>query len=296
MEYEIKELSEEEVDLISKKLEEYLEATVPSEPGTPEQEEIVLCVKGEKDNLIAGGIVNICMWGRALLATLWTDEKCRGEGLGSMILREAERKASEKGCRLMTLATIDFMAKPFYEKHGYKVFTVNKDFPKGHEGWSMMKWLDKGITDYVPSHNSAASIYKVEIGGKEEARRIHGELTHFNEINVPSEHDEIMINKKIVDDAGNLIAGISGMASDWNAYCIDVIWVEEAYRKRGLGSYLLKEAEEEAKKYGTYIMLTDAGDWNVGFFEKNGYSIRGTLENYPKDHSCFELEKRVSMK
>ena len=293
MEYEIKELLEEEVEVIQRKLDEYLEAMVPAEPGTPEQEEFVLCVKDDDGNVIAGAIVNIYMWGRAVLSTLWAEEKYRGEGLGSMLIKEAERMVKEKGCRVMCLATIDFMARPFYEKHGYKVFTVNKDLPKGHEGWSMMKWLDEGITDYVPSHNSAASTYKVEVGGKEEARKIHGELTRFNEANVPPEHDEIMINKKIVDKDGNLIAGISGMAGDWNACSVDVLWVEEPYRRKGLGSCLLKEIEEEAKKCGTYIMLADAEDWCVDFFKKNGYTIRGTLEDYPKGHSGFELEKRI---
>ena len=293
MEYEIKELSEQEVEVIQSKLDEYLEAMVPAEPGTPEHEEFVLCVKDDDGNVIAGAIVNIYMWGRAVLSTLWAEEKYRGEGLGSMLIKEAERMVKEKGCRVMCLATVDFMARPFYEKHGYKVFTVNKDLPKGHEGWSMMKWMEEGITDYVPSHNSAASTYKVEVGGKEEARKIHGELTRFNEANVPPEHDEIMINKKIVDKDGNLIAGISGMAGDWNACSVDVLWVDEPYRRKGLGSCLLKEIEEEAKKCGTYIMLADAEDWCVDFFKKNGYTIRGTLEDYPKGHSGFELEKRI---
>ena len=292
MKYGIKPLSEEESDLLSEKLDAYLETVVPSAPGTPAQEEIVLCVKDGEGQMIAGAIVNIYLWGRAVLSTLWTEERYRREGLGSLLLREAEGVAAEKGCRLMTLATLAFMARPFYEKHGYRVFTTNRDFPKGHEGWSMMKWLKGSLSEYVPSHNSAASACKVETGGKEEARIIHRAITRFNEENIPSEHDEIIISKKLVDEEGRLIAGISGMAGDWNACSIDVLWVEEAYRKQGLGSYLLREVEEEAKKYGTYIMLSEAGDWNEGFFRKNGYAIRGTLDNYPREHKCYELEKR----
>ena len=292
MKYVIKPLSEEESDLLSEKLDAYLETVVPSAPGTPAQEEIVLCVKDGEGKLIAGAIINIYLWGRAVLSTLWAEERYRREGLGSLLLREAEGVAAGKGCRIMTLATLDFMARPFYEKHGYRVFTTNRDFPKGHEGWSMMKWLEGGLSEYVPSHNSAASACQVEKGAKDEARILHRALTRFNEANIPSEHDEIIISKKLVDEEGRLIAGISGMAGDWNACSIDVLWVEEAYRKQGLGSYLLREVEEEAKKYGTYIMLSEAGDWNEGFFQKNGYTIRGTLENYPQGHKCYELEKR----
>ena len=35
-----------------------------------------------------------------------------------MILREVERIAREKGCRVVTLGTASFMARPLYEKRG----------------------------------------------------------------------------------------------------------------------------------------------------------------------------------
>lgn len=38
---------------------------------------------------------------------------------------------------------------------------------------------------------------------------------------------------------------------------------------------------------------TDAGDWNVGFFKKNGYLLRGELKDVPKGHSCYELYKMI---
>jgi len=41
-----------------------------------------------------------------------------------MILREVERIARDKGCRVVTLGTASYMARPFYEKHGYTVFTT----------------------------------------------------------------------------------------------------------------------------------------------------------------------------
>jgi GNAT superfamily N-acetyltransferase len=53
------------------------------------------------------------------LDILRADERCRRHGIGSMIIREIERIAREKGCRVMTLGTASYMARPFYEKHGY---------------------------------------------------------------------------------------------------------------------------------------------------------------------------------
>ncbi len=82
-------------------------------------------------------------WKVAELDILWVDEKYGRQGLGSALIREAERSAREKGCYAMTLGTFDFQARPLYEKHGYKVTGNIKDWPRGHENYSMMKRLDQ---------------------------------------------------------------------------------------------------------------------------------------------------------
>ena len=41
------------------------------------------------------------------------------------------------------------------------------------------------------------------------------------------------------------------------------------------------------------MILTSAGDWNVGFFRKNGYLLRGELKDVPKGHDCYELYKMI---
>lgn len=40
-------------------------------------------------------------------------------------------------------------------------------------------------------------------------------------------------------------------------------------------------------------VLTSAGDWNVDFFKKNGYLVRGELKDVPKGHNCYELYKKM---
>ena len=41
------------------------------------------------------------------------------------------------------------------------------------------------------------------------------------------------------------------------------------------------------------MIMTSAGDWNVGFFKKNGYLLRGELRDVPKGHDCYELYKNI---
>ena len=293
MKYEIKPLTEEDVDYILEQFGKYLGSEVPNDPGTPEEEQLVFKIRNDEGSIIAGCIVNIHEWGRAVLAELWADERYRRQGLGSMLIHEAERTVKEKGCHIMCLGTIDFMARPLYEKHRYKVFSVMKDFPKGHESWSLMKRIDLGIPDYVPSNNSAASRYKVEPGTKEDAEIIGKGLGNYNTAYVEDEHDDIPLGKKLVDEDGRLIAGIIGEVDGWNSLDVEVIWVEGPYRRQGLGSLLLREAENEAKENGAYIVFANAGDWNVGFFRKNSFAIKGELKDYPRGHCCFELEKRL---
>ena len=150
MKYEMKPLTDEEAEAIGKKISEYADSMAPNEPHT-EEEQLVFKIENEEGRMIAGCVLNIHLWGRAVLAQLWADEQYRGQGLGSTLIHTAQKAAREKGCYYLCLGTLDFMARPLYEKHGFKVFTENIDLPKGHTGWSMSKRLDKEIPDYIPT-------------------------------------------------------------------------------------------------------------------------------------------------
>ena len=293
MNYEIKPLTEEEESLIEKKINEYADSMAPSEPHT-EEEQLVFRITDEDRNVIGGCVVNIHAWGRAVLAQLWVDKQYRLHGLGSMLIRAAEKAAREKGCYYLCLGTLDFMARPLYEKHGYKVFTVNHDLPRGHMGWSMSKRLDKGLPEYMPTNNSAKEHYTVEPGGREDAKIIDEGLDRFcDQFMVPDENDDIPLNKKLVDKDGNLIAAVLAEVDADKSTDINGVWVEEPYRNQGIGSYLLNVIEHEAKEKGSYLLIGNACDWNIDFFKKNAYTARGELPDYPKGHTAYEIEKRI---
>ncbi len=74
---------------------------------------------------------------------------------------------------------------------------------------------------------------------------------------------------------------------------MDALYVEEPLRRQGLGTYLLQKAGKMATESGASMILTNAGDWNVGFFKKNGYLLRGELKDVPKGHDCYELYKMI---
>ena len=292
MDFETKPLTEEEEDLIEEKINEYADSMATSEPHS-EEEQLVFKAVDEEGNIIGGCVLNIHLWGRAVLAQLWVDGRYRHHGLGSMLIRAAENAAREKNCYYLCLGTADYMARPLYEKHGFRGFTVNKDIPMGHVSWSLSKRLDKGIPDYIPSNNTAVEQYHVEPGSKEDAGTISKGLGEFCEEVVPDEHEYITLSRKIIDADGSLIAAIICGVDGDDTCEVDGIWVEERYRRQGIGSRLFGEIEREAKENGAYVILSYCCDWVSDFFFRNGFTPRGELEDYPKGHTAYELEKRI---
>ena len=292
MAYEIKPLTDEEENLVEKKINEYADSMAPSEPRT-EAEKLVFKVENEEGAVIAGCVLNIHAWGRAVLAQLWVDGRYRRHGLGSLLIRTAESAARAKGCYYLCLGTVDFMARPLYEKHGFRVFTVNRDIPPGHVSWSLSKRLDRDAPDYTPTDDSAAERYRAEPGDKEDAGIIDKGLETFCAEFVTDRHEYIPLSRKLVDEDGNMIAAVIGGIDEVDSADIDGVWVEERYRGRGLGSYLMGEFEREAKEIGAYVITSNCCDWVSGFFFGNGYTVRGELADYPKGHTAYELEKRI---
>ena len=287
MEYKIADLTKEEAVYIGEKINEI----VPREVDADE-EEFVLKVENENGEIIGGCIAEAFEfhWSRILLETLWVDERYRHKGIGSMILREVERIAKEKGCRVVTLGTASFMARPFYEKHGYTVFTTLKK-ANGYISYSLVKYLDRDAPEYVPTDNSGAR-FRISYGNDDDAKVIENGIDTYSEDYEP-EYESVGFYKKLADKDGKLIAGVVADVHKGDYGFVDALFTEAAFRRRGLGTALLREVEKFAKENGTSMTLTYAGDWNVGFFAKNGYLLRGELKDVPKGRVCYELFKEL---
>ena len=287
MEYKTEDLTKEDAEYIGEKINEI----VPREVDADE-EEFVLKVENENGGIIGGCIAEAYEyhWSRVLLEDLWVDERYRHQGIGSMIIREVERIAREKGCRVVTLGTASYMARPFYEKHGYTVFTTLK-MANGFISYSLVKYLDRDTPDYVPTDNSGAR-FQVSLGNDDDAEVIENGIAAYSEA-YEQKYERVDYLKKLVDKDGNFMAGVIADAEKGGNGFVNALFVEEPLRRQGLGTYLLREAEKLAKENDASMVLTTAGDWNVGFFQKNGYLIRGELKDVPRGHDCYELYKMI---
>ncbi len=287
MDYRIENLTKEDAEYIGKKINEI----VPHEVDADE-EEFVLKVENENGEIIGGCVAEAYEyhWSRVLLEELWVDERYRHQGIGSMIIREVERIAREKDCRVVTLGTASYMARPFYEKHGYTVFTTLKK-ANGYIDYSLVKYLDKDTSNYVPTNNSG-TWFKVSLGNEDDADAIQDGLDKYDEAYEPK-YENVGFYKKLVDKDGRFAAGVIADVNKDAYGFVEALFVEELLKNQGLGTYLLKEVEKQAKENGASMILTNAGDWNVDFFKKNGYLLRGELKDVPKGHNCYELYKNI---
>ncbi|OON41465.1 biphenyl 2,3-dioxygenase [Izhakiella australiensis] len=77
------------------------------------------------------------------------------------------------------------------------------------------------------------------------------------------------------------LAGLTGsIAGDWLR--IDMLWVSEALRGQQVGSRLIQAAEEEARRQQCRYAQVDTASFQARpFYEKLGYHLGWTLDNYP---------------
>ena len=287
MEWKIGNLTKEEAAYIGKKINEI----VPHEVDADE-EEFVLKIENENGEIIGGCIAEAYEyhWSRMYLDTLWVDERYRHHGIGSLIIREVERIAREKGCRVVTLGTASYMARPFYEKHGYTVFTTLKK-ANGHISYSLVKYLDRETPEYAPKDNSGVR-FRVLPGSGDDAEFIEKGIEAYSEA-YEQECESVDYYRKLEDKDGRFVAGVMADVEKGGNGFVDALFVEEPLRRQGLGTFLLQEVEKLAKENSASMLLTNAGDWNVGFFKKNGYLLRGELKDVPEGHNCYELYKMI---
>ncbi|WP_315708311.1 GNAT family N-acetyltransferase [Brenneria uluponensis] len=97
----------------------------------------------------------------------------------------------------------------------------------------------------------------------------------------------------ITDDDNNIIAGLVARTW-WGGLDIQYLWVSEKYRKSGLGSQLMQNAEEEALKRGCHMAYVDTFSFQArGFYEKRGYREYGNLSGFAHRHTRHYLSKRI---
>ncbi|WP_152393609.1 GNAT family N-acetyltransferase [Paenibacillus guangzhouensis] len=141
------------------------------------------------------------------------------------------------------------------------------------------------------------SSFRIVESTKHDMDFIEKGICDYNESHVPFEPPIPVeaINRHIKDEYGDIVAGINCIHYAWKCIAIDALWVREDYRKKGLGSRLLREIENAVKAYGCHLIHVDTFDFQAkDFYVKHGYEIFGVLEDCPLGHQRYYLKKSIS--
>jgi GNAT superfamily N-acetyltransferase len=138
--------------------------------------------------------------------------------------------------------------------------------------------------------NSIAHSVAVERDSAEAREAIRHGLNAFNEAKLgPYAFTPVTVCAR--DEAGALLGGaVGGTFLDW--LWLEVLWVSEPERGRGLGTRVLETFEEEGRRLGATRCLLDTMAYQAeGFYLGRGYKEFGRIPNFVQGFDRIYLEK-----
>lgn len=94
---------------------------------------------------------------------------------------------------------------------------------------------------------------------------------------------------------GTLAGGLLG-CSCWGWFHINIFWLEADCRRQGYGSKILAAAEAEAARRGCRFGHLDTMSFqSLPFYQRHGYTVFGTLDQFPAGHQRHYLWKALPL-
>ncbi|MEM7277771.1 MAG: GNAT family N-acetyltransferase [Pseudomonadota bacterium] len=111
------------------------------------RKELVNWLVRDEQNAITAVLTADVLWDWMYIDELWVSSSLRGEGLGTRLMRLAEKFANERSLQGVWLWTQSWQAEQFYSQLGYVEFTRFDDFPRGHSRIGYRKSLPQTGND-----------------------------------------------------------------------------------------------------------------------------------------------------
>lgn len=94
-------------------------------------------------------------------------------------------------------------------------------------------------------------------------------------------------------DSGNVVGGIIGRTSRGLLF-IDVFYLPESLRGKGLGSALLRRMEAEGRQRGCYNGILDTNSFQAPeFYKRHGWQLFGAIDCEPPGTQRMFFTKRL---
>lgn len=97
----------------------------------------------------------------------------------------------------------------------------------------------------------------------------------------PERHEPLAVFARRGGPGGEIVGGAEGY-THWGWLFVSHLWVHESLRGQDLGTRLLANIEEAARRRGAVAVYLDTYSFQArGFYEKRGYTLFGELPDYP---------------
>lgn len=108
-------------------------------------------------------------------------------------------------------------------------------------------------------------------------------------------HDDAVLGCVLRDGDGDLVAGLSGFT--WGGYAmIEWLFVRDDQRGTGLGTRLVRAAEEEAAGRGCVVVRVNTHTFQApAFYARLGYEVIGAATDTPVGHGEIFYAKRLDV-
>ena len=233
-----------------------------------------MCVTAYDDQgIMIGGVVGEAEFGWLYIDTIWVSSSLRHGGIGSRLMRAVEQAAYQQGMRYSRLITSSFQALPFYLKLGYTVSGQNDNRPQGHITYFLMKALHPEPADLTGLRVDVPPLPALSrsIGQNQVA------ASPVPIINLP-------YAVWIKDFEGEVLGGIAG-GFFWDWYDLRLMWVDERLRGQGMGTQLMQRLINECRRRQANGITAETIDFQaLPFYEKLGFRVLFTLDDYPVGH------------
>ncbi|QUA54282.1 GNAT family N-acetyltransferase [Aristaeella lactis] len=127
---------------------------------------------------------------------------------------------------------------------------------------------------------------------EEQAEDIEERLEAFDESYITYKMDgEIRIG---IEDDGKLVAGLDACVTNFKVLYVSTVFVDEEYRRKGLGARLMREMKKRAAAMGVNNIRLDTYDWQgKEFYETLGYECVGHYDNKEDGFSEYFYLKKL---